>query len=75
MSRGCSAPLESFEFMVVKKPVTVILAFVVLAIFVFGFVRIWPHANIFGVQKINTYEFLSGCWEGDVRVCDYDPFE
>ena len=61
--------------MELKRSVTFLLTLAMLVILALGFVRLWPHANIFGTKKINTYEFLGGCWQGDVRVCDYDPFE
>lgn len=53
-----------------------ILIFIILiAIILLGFIKIWPQYSIFGTQRINSFELLGGCWMGDVRVCDYDPFE
>jgi len=45
-----------------------------LVLFLLGFVRVWTDTNIFGKQKINSYEYFANCWMGDVRVCDLDPF-
>ena len=57
-----------------EKAVVIIL--IILAIvFSLGFIRIWTTASLFGEWKINSYEHFGGCWQGDVRVCDYDPFE
>lgn len=52
-----------------------IIIFVVILIVLFGFVPLWPHESMFGAGKINSYEFFGGCWRGDVRVCDYNPFD
>lgn len=55
-----------------KKLIILVLPF---AIFLLGFVKAWPHRTIFGVSRISSYEFFLNCWKGDVRMCDYDPFE
>lgn len=53
----------------------VITLTIIIAILILGFLRVWTDTNIFGSQKINSYEYFLGCWQGDVRVCDYDPFD
>ncbi len=50
------------------------LVFIALLISV-GFLRVWSDTNIFGTTKINSFEYFGGCWQGDVRLCDYDPFD
>jgi branched-subunit amino acid transport protein AzlD len=56
-----------------KKAIITLL--VLVALIIIMFTRIWPHASLEGTRNINTLEFMGGCWMGDVRVCDYDPFE
>lgn len=48
---------------------------ILLIIFTLGSIRIWDHQNLFGTKKINTFEKFGNCWQGDVRVCDYDFFD
>jgi len=57
-----------------KKFVIITIIGLVL-FFVVGFIRLWTHESIFGTERINLYELLGNCWQGDVRTCDYDPFE
>ncbi|MCI0619855.1 hypothetical protein L0Y40_02360 [Candidatus Wolfebacteria bacterium] len=52
-----------------------IVVIIVVAVVVLGFVRTWPHTDLEGVRRINSYEFLGRCWQGDVRLCDFDPFD
>ncbi|KKP56536.1 MAG: hypothetical protein UR50_C0002G0029 [Parcubacteria group bacterium GW2011_GWC1_34_10] len=51
-----------------------IIVLILIFIFLLGFIPIWTHVNIFGSERINSYEFFGNCWLGDVRLCDYDPF-
>ena len=56
-----------------KKVVVTVL--IIIAFLILGLARIWGHSNLFGGAKINTYEKIFNCWAGDVKVCDYDPFD
>ena len=48
---------------------------VLLLLLILSLVPIWPVASIFGEWKINSLEYFGGCWQGDVRLCDYNPFD
>jgi len=48
---------------------------VAILLILLSFSRIWPHTNMFGTERINSFEFFGGCWQGDVRMCDYDLFD
>ncbi|KKT42337.1 MAG: hypothetical protein UW30_C0001G0062 [Candidatus Giovannonibacteria bacterium GW2011_GWA2_44_13b] len=48
---------------------------VFLTIFVLSLIRFWPTSNIFGESRINSLEYFGDCWQGDVRICDYDLFD
>jgi len=48
---------------------------VFFALVIFGFIPLWDQTSLFGTRKINSYELFGGCWQGDVRLCDYNPFD
>ena len=58
-----------------NKKLIIIIIFILITLVLLGFARIWSQTNIFGTQRINTFEFFGKCWMGDVRVCDYDPLD
>lgn len=57
-----------------NPPKIIVIILILIVLVALSFVRIWPNNNIFGTQKINTFELFGKCWMGDVRVCNYDPF-
>ena len=48
---------------------------VLLVLLILSLVPVWTTANIFGEQRINSIEYFGGCWQGDVRICNYNPFD
>jgi len=48
---------------------------IAISILVLSLLPMWQHQNLFGSERINFLEHFGGCWEGDIRLCDYNPFD
>jgi len=48
---------------------------IAIGILILSLLPIWQHNNLFGGKRINSIEYFGNCWEGDVRLCDYNLFD